>query len=71
MISIDGQEYNIGDDDFPVIGEELTFGQAVGSEGDGGGYQGEVVVGVTAPEPATILGLLAVGGLGLGLKRKK
>ena len=25
----------------------------------------------TVPEPATILGLLAVGGLGLGLKRKK
>ena len=26
---------------------------------------------VTTPEPGTILGLLAVGGLGLGLKRKK
>ena len=25
---------------------------------------------VTTPEPGTILGLLAVGGLGLGLKRK-
>lgn len=49
--------------------EELTFGSV---SPDGGGYQGEVVVsGTTTPEPTTILGLLAVGGLGLGLKRKK
>lgn len=30
-----------------------------------------VVVSQGTPEPTTILGLLAVGGLGLGLKRKK
>lgn len=38
----------------------------------GEGSSGDVVgVKVTTPEPSTIVGLLAVGGLGLGLKRKK
>ncbi len=46
---------------------EFIFGQA--ALAPGGGYQAEGVV--TTPEPATILGLLAVGGLGFGLKRKK
>ncbi len=44
----------------------FEFGQTAGSSG--GAYIGELT---TTPEPASILGLLAVGGLGLGLKRKK
>ncbi len=46
----------------------LEFGQTAASPG--GGYIAEATK-VTTPEPGTILGLLAVGGLGLGLKRKK
>ncbi len=46
----------------------FEFGQTVGSEG--GGYIAETTD-IKVPEPASILGLLAVGGLGLGLKGKK
>jgi hypothetical protein len=45
----------------------LEFGQTAGASG--GGYIAEATKGV--PEPGTIIGLFAVGGLGLGLKRKK
>ncbi len=45
----------------------FEFGQTAGSSG--GAYIGELTV--TTPEPTTILGLLAVSGLGLGLKGKK
>lgn len=34
-------------------------------------YDSETIVVAKAPEPGTILGLLAISGLGLGLKRKK
>ena len=48
----------------------FEFGDLVGEAGGTYGAEGEVVhAGV--PEPTTILGLLAVGGLSLGLKRKK
>ncbi|MGB5769821.1 MAG: PEP-CTERM sorting domain-containing protein, partial [Crocosphaera sp.] len=46
----------------------LEFGQSAGSIG--GGYVAEGTD-IKVPEPASLLGLLAVGGLGLGLKRKK
>jgi hypothetical protein len=52
-----------------VLTEELTFGDSVG--GTGGEYGAIVETTTTVPEPASILGLLAVGGLGLSLKRKK
>ncbi|MDJ0633252.1 MAG: PEP-CTERM sorting domain-containing protein [Xenococcaceae cyanobacterium MO_188.B29] len=44
-----------------------------GSLPAGGEYLAEVEYnnGPTVPEPGTILGLLAIGGLGLGLKRKQ
>ena len=45
----------------------FLFGQAAGTET--GTYEAEGIIGV--PEPGSILGLLAVGGLGLGMKRKK
>ncbi len=72
-VDIDGDIYTINDDpDNPlnVIGEDMVFSQAVGAT-EGGGYQAEVVVGEAVPEPTTILGLLAVGGLGMAMKRKK
>ncbi len=46
----------------------FEFGQTAGSTA--GGYLAEGTD-VKTPEPGTILGLLAVSGLGLGLKRKK
>ena len=50
--------------------EILTFGVLDGASF--GEYGAEVIVQeVVVPEPATILGLLAVGGLGFGLKPKK
>jgi hypothetical protein len=45
----------------------FEFEQTPGSPG--GGFVAQTTIAV--PEPGTILGLLAVGGLGLGLKRKK
>ncbi len=51
----------------------MEFGQdAFSTVGGNYGADGTVVVVANGvPEPASILGLLAVGGLGLGLKRKK
>ncbi|ACB54629.1 hypothetical protein cce_5283 (plasmid) [Crocosphaera subtropica ATCC 51142] len=37
----------------------------------GGTYDASSITTQKAPEPGTILGLLAISGLGLGLKRKK
>lgn len=53
-----------------VIAESsiMEFGQTVASPG--GAFLAEGTV-IKTPEPGTILGLLAIGGLGLGLKRKK
>ena len=72
-----GQDYTIGgepcdDGECTVIGDIFEFGQALNSSQ--GLYQGEVVIqgpNGRVPEPATILGLLTIGGLGLSLKRKK
>ena len=55
-----------------ITGEDFGFAQDVG--GIASRYLGGVVVSSTrkgVPEPTTILGLLTVGSLGLGLKRKK
>jgi hypothetical protein len=52
----------------PTTSFEMTFGDIAES---GGGEYGVVASKEVVPEPASILGLLAVGGLGLGLKRKK
>ncbi len=67
-------ELELGEWEFTIPGMSATafsstfeFGQV--AQSSGGGYQAEGIVGV--PEPGTILGLLAVGGLGLGMKRKK
>ena len=51
------------------VREELSFNDLEG--GNFGSYSGEVQILEAVPEPTTILGLLAFGGLGLGLKRKK
>lgn len=50
---------------------EFEFGQTAFSPGGGYQAEGDVVVSARAPEPTTILGLLTVGSLGLGFKRKK
>jgi hypothetical protein len=60
--------FNLGDPDFPVTGAALVFEDL--AEG-AAGYSGSVSVGQSVPEPASILGLLAFGGLGLAMKRKK
>jgi len=52
---------------YGVIDDVIQFGDS--SSVDGGVYDAEVDVAV--PEPGTILGLLAVGGLGLVSKLKK
>ena len=49
--------------------EELAFSDLPG--GEFGGYEGLTQVRQGVPEPATILGLLTIGGLGLGLNCKK
>ncbi len=70
VVNIAGVEYTLDDPLLEVTGESFSFDQAVGEEF--GQYSGgTTVAGETVPEPATILGLLTVGGLGLGLKRKK
>lgn len=52
------------------VSEILTFGDLEG--GVGGEYGAEVQINdVSVPEPGTILGFLAFGGLGLAMKRKK
>ncbi|GCA79691.1 PEP-CTERM sorting domain-containing protein [Microcystis aeruginosa] len=50
-----------------VVDDVLQFGDGVGP--DGGVYDAQVEVSV--PEPGTILGILAVGGLGLVSRLKK
>ena len=57
------------DSDFPLTGLTLTFDEPAG--GTFGEYSAGTTVASTVPEPTTILGLLAVSGLGLSLKRKK
>lgn len=69
VVNIAGDVYTLDGDVLRVTGESFTFDQAVGEEF--GQYSGGVVVTGTTPEPATILGFLTVGGLSLGLKRKK
>lgn len=63
----------VGNPNSPFTGdqvrESLIFSDL--EAGDFGEYAGEVQVVEVVPEPGTILGLLVIGGLGLGLKRKK
>jgi hypothetical protein len=73
---VDGAEWlvTINDPNLPMdigpqfaVSSVLEFGQTDGSPG--GGYVAEATMGV--PEPSMVLGLLAVSGLGFGLKGKK
>lgn len=41
------------------------------SQGEFAGINGVIRTSESVPEPGTVLGLLAIGGLGLGLKKKK
>ena len=74
LYTISGESCDV-DGTCSVIGDIFEFGQALNSSQ--GLYQGEAVISFTpgsdgrVPEPATILGLLTVGSLGFGLKRKK
>ena len=63
-VSLDGT-----DQTFSVAEAEFTFGQIEDQPGGTFGIEADAVEAV--PEPGTILGLLAVGGLGLALKGKK
>ena len=70
-VNINGDSYTFGGED-ELTGITLTFDEPAG--GIAGEYSAGVTVqegGVHVPEPATILGLFAVGGLGLSLKCKK
>ncbi len=68
VVNIDGDIFPTGN---LIVREEITFGDLPGGEAGEFGAIAQVVEVNGVPEPATILGLLAVGGLGLGLKRKK
>ena len=82
IVTIEDQTFSLGNPNFPV--DELTFQFGdIPSEG-GGEYNGLVSVTTPdfppppppqeptrVPEPVSILGLLAVGGLGIAMKRKK
>ena len=75
QVTVGGEVYSFtggSDGDNFITGDAFVFGD-IPETTIGGTYGGEVSVqGVTTtPEPTTILSLLAVGGLGLGLKRKK
>ncbi len=52
-----------------VIADEISFQDVLG-EG-GAEYEASVVTGEKVPEPTAVLGLLTIGGLGLGMKRKQ
>lgn len=72
IVDINGKTFELGADN-NITGVELVFND-IPETTVGGGYAAQVSVEMPhndIPEPATILGLLAVGGLGLGLKRKK
>ena len=64
--------YEINDDPKQTIASTFEISDLVGV-GAGGEYvlEAEFEENGKVPEPSTILGLLAFGGLGLGLKRKK
>ncbi len=66
-------EFTLPDGSFATaVSSEFEFGQTFFSPGGGYQAEGDVVHdGGRIPEPATIFGLLTVGGLGLRLKRKK
>lgn len=70
---VSGEPCGGNGDDCQVIGEIFEFGQVTNSSQ--GVFDGEVVIDgsedATVPEPATIIGLLTISGLGLGLKHKK
>ncbi|MDJ0519605.1 MAG: PEP-CTERM sorting domain-containing protein [Trichodesmium sp. MO_231.B1] len=52
-----------------VISDEISFQDILAT--GGAEYEVSVATGEKIPEPTAVLGLLAVGGLGLGMKRKK
>lgn len=58
-----------GLDPSEAVSSTFEFEQTPGA--DFGGYVAQADFVHAVPEPGTILGLLAVGGLGLGLKKKK
>ena len=69
QVEIGSTIYRINDPDFfPITGLTLTFDEP--AQGIAGEYSGGTTVSSMVPEPTTILGLLTIGGLGLGLKRK-
>lgn len=71
IVNIDGTEFTIGGTPNNINGFAFAF-EDIELEGNGGEYGGITsVVTHSVPEPATILGLLAFGGLSLGLKRKE
>ncbi len=68
--TVENEAVIVGGTNFPVVAEELAFGQVIGAET--GGFEGEVsVTDVSVPEPGSIAGLVALAGLGFGLKRRK
>ncbi|MDJ0746985.1 MAG: PEP-CTERM sorting domain-containing protein [Xenococcaceae cyanobacterium MO_167.B27] len=81
IVTTGDQTFSLGNPNFPV--DELTFQFGDIPSQSGGEYNGLVSVTTrdfpqpnpqeptTVPEPASILGLLAVGGLGVAMKRKK
>ena len=65
-----GGQVTIGEVTQEPLAQALVFEDIVGT--DLGEYGASVSVqGHSVPEPASILGLLAVGGLGMAMKRKK
>lgn len=76
---LDGEwQFTISDPtNFPmmdIIGEAASSTFEFSQDGlstTGGGYNADGTVVVAVPEPASIFGLILVGGLGLSLKRKK
>ena len=64
-----GSELCVNSECWTVTANAFEFEDLPGT--GGGEFLSDAEVGAKAPEPASILGLLAIGGLGLGLKRKK
>ena len=75
QVTVGGEVYSFtggSDGDNFITGEVFTFGDLPETT-IGGEYGGEISIASHqgVPEPGTILGLLAVGGLGIAMKRKQ